>query len=55
MPIPPHIVFVVADDLGWNDVSWHSKQDAQIPTPTLDSLAKDGVRLQNYCESHFAP
>ena len=41
-------MFVVADDLGWNDVSWHSKRNAQIPTPTLDALAMGGVKLQNY-------
>ena len=43
---PPHVVFIVADDLGWNDVSLHGSQ--QIPTPNLDSLATSGVLLQNY-------
>ena len=42
----PNIIFFLADDLGWNDVSYHGS--AQIPTPTLDRLANSGVRLSNY-------
>ena len=45
--LPPHIVFIVADDLGWNDISLHSSP-AQIPTPHIDALAAGGVELTNY-------
>ncbi|XP_078000117.1 arylsulfatase J-like [Glandiceps talaboti] len=41
----PHIVFILADDLGWNDVGYHG---SVIKTPTIDSLAREGVRLENY-------
>lgn len=43
-PPPPNIVIVLADDLGYGDVSClnaHSK----IPTPTMDRLAAEGVRM----------
>ncbi|XP_071116042.1 arylsulfatase B-like [Haliotis cracherodii] len=48
-PPPPHIVFIVADDLGWSDVSWHNPN---IITPNLEKLARSGLIL-NY--SYVAP
>ncbi|XP_072020509.1 arylsulfatase B-like [Amphiura filiformis] len=41
----PHIVFILADDLGWHDVGFH---DSEIKTPFMDGLAYSGVRLDNY-------
>ncbi|RUS91746.1 hypothetical protein EGW08_000454 [Elysia chlorotica] len=42
---PPNIVFIVADDYGHRDIGYHG---AEFATPTLDSLAAGGVKLENY-------
>ena len=44
----PHIVLIVADDLGWSDVGW---RDSEMYTPVLDRLARDGIVLnQTYMQ-----
>ena len=42
---PPHILFMLADDLGWYDVGYHNPK---IQTPNIDKLAKEGVTLDQY-------
>ncbi|RVE61210.1 hypothetical protein OJAV_G00168480 [Oryzias javanicus] len=42
---PPHIIFVLIDDQGFNDIGYHNPT---IKTPTLDKLAAEGVKLENY-------
>ena len=41
----PNIVFIIADDYGWNDIGYHG---SEIKTPNLDKLAGNGVKLENY-------
>jgi len=41
----PNIIVIVADDLGYADIGCHGCKD--IPTPHIDSLAKNGVRCTN--------
>ncbi len=46
----PHIVFIMADDLGWGDLGCYGQTD--FTTPALDALASQGQRLtQGYANS----
>lgn len=49
----PNIVLIVADDLGWNDISLHGGlAGGALPTPNIDRLAGEGVQLtQTYAAS----
>src|SRR5690606_702048 len=38
----PHIVVILADDLGWGDPGCYG---GKIPTPHLDRLAQQGIRF----------
>lgn len=42
---PPNILLVLADDLGFTDLGAYG---SEINTPTLDSLAREGIRFTNY-------
>ncbi|XP_063784706.1 arylsulfatase I [Pseudophryne corroboree] len=42
---PPHIIFILTDDQGFHDIGYHG---SDIQTPTLDRLAAEGVKLENY-------
>ncbi len=41
----PHILVIVVDDLGYGELGCQG--NPQIPTPYMDSLAKNGVRFTN--------
>jgi arylsulfatase A-like enzyme len=40
----PNIVFIMADDMGYGDVSCYNAE-SKIATPNMDRLATEGVRF----------
>eukprot|EP01083_Nonionella_stella_P021567 59785_1 len=48
-PKRPNIIFILADDLGYHDVSFNNGFDyGVIVTPNIDNLASNGIILSNY-------
>lgn len=46
----PNILFIMADDMGYADLSCYGRRDYE--TPAIDSLARDGIRfLDGYANS----
>lgn len=45
----PNVLLIVVDDVGFSDLGFFG---SEIPTPTLDALAADGVSFSNF---HVAP
>ena len=41
----PNIVFMLADNTGWGDLSCYGNLN---PTPRLDQLASEGIRFTNF-------
>lgn len=41
----PNVIIILADDLGFSDLSCYG---GEIPTPNIDKLAKEGVRLTDF-------
>ena len=45
-PAKPNIVYLLADDLGWSDISRHP--GGTIPTPNIDRFFQQGVEFRNF-------
>ncbi len=44
--VPPSIVFILADDLGYGDLGCYDSPD--LSTPAIDGLAREGVRFTQF-------
>jgi arylsulfatase A-like enzyme len=44
-PRPPNVIIILADDLGWNDLTFNGGGVANgaVPTPRINSIGTDGV------------
>ncbi|HTS55141.1 MAG TPA: arylsulfatase [Burkholderiales bacterium] len=47
----PNILYITVDDLGWKDVGYHG---GAVLTPTLDRLAAEGARLEQFYVQPFS-
>lgn len=45
----PNVVLMICDDLGYGDLGSYG---SNIPTPNLDSMARDGLRFTRYNSAH---
>ena len=51
--IEPNIIFLLADDMGYNDIGYNNPH---VQTPNMDKLAEDGIKLeQNYVQATCTP
>ncbi|MFU8817939.1 MAG: sulfatase-like hydrolase/transferase [Pseudomonadales bacterium] len=51
---PPNIVLILADDMGWNDISFYGGGVAggSVPTPHIDAIAANGVHFSQGYAAH---
>mmetsp|Transcript_22344 Transcript_22344/g.51800 ORF Transcript_22344/g.51800 Transcript_22344/m.51800 type:complete len:569 (+) Transcript_22344:28-1734(+) len=50
----PHIIHILADDLGWADVGYHrAAADRDVQTPNIDAFARSGIELDRFYTYQF--
>lgn len=52
----PHLIFVMVDDYGWNNVGFHAKNNPnsdEVVTPNMDALAASGIELDRHYAFRF--
>ncbi len=53
----PNIIYILTDDVGWGELGWQGGgKHRGTPTPTLDKMAKEGMRFWSaYAEPSCTP
>ena len=53
----PNIIYILTDDIGWGELGWQGGgKHRGTPTPTLDKMAKEGMRFWSaYAEPSCTP
>jgi arylsulfatase len=53
----PNIIYILTDDIGWGELGWQGGgKHRGTPTPTLDKMAKEGIRFWSaYAEPSCTP
>ena len=52
--VKPHILMVLADDLGWGNLGWHRPiPSKEVMTPNLDQLVAEGIELNRAYVYHM--
>lgn len=45
----PNIIYILTDDVGWGELGWQGGgKHRGTPTPTLDTMAKEGIRTKRW-------
>lgn len=56
---PPHIIHILADDLGWAELGYHRSDpvgSTEVQTPRIDALVAGGLELdQHYVHTICSP
>ena len=46
---PPHILMILADDLGWANVEWNRETPTpEVVTPNLAQMQRSGIELTSF-------
>jgi uncharacterized sulfatase len=45
-PLPPNIILIFIDDMGWSDLSCFGNEDAS--TPSIDRMAAEGIAFEQF-------
>eukprot|EP01084_Bolivina_argentea_P005906 11161_1 len=44
----PNVLFILVDDLGWDNVGFHAPDDDEVVSPNIDQLVKEGLELNRH-------